>query len=584
MVESSNSNESSGTPTYASERFKKPTWSVLVNAVEITDAILERVELGFGNDLSTAVFTLARTLTATGLPVKNDNVQIIVNGRSIFRGKIKIISKHVGRDGLRVSYVAHSNIINHNRDVVLSGAFNSSSSDFPGLLFTVKGIFNKIGMAVEGTPNIYPGTVNITDQTKLNAVESVLGKIGNYKLYYDMETDKLIVYALNSGGINQRSFIIGKNILTRDINTSTENVVNRIIVVGPPTKIRRQVAINNTVIRSDASGRRAVSFRLVGQNISDIVVEGLTREQPKMEFYPGRSISKSMLVSPFNPIELPVFTFGTDETEEKDDELLQNVILSQERYTAEWTTLGVSIEERSSNQKTIFLNEVPKMWFSLQTSGKVPNRLLGIGAPSNPEALSNVSLFDGYEYTVGSIRVSYTVETSKPVVTVGSGSVTRSITDSQYQIVVDNISGVSNQAAVISQMSIRAAAELAKLNVPDVSGTIRIIGDETVDLRQAILFEGDTLDILHVTHSFTNGFTTDVTLTNENLRVNAIGLPTRPSGGRRNTSDSENDRRRTLSIRSLAFNTAEQKLKPAKNEKKDPEKAKLEFPNAVYKK
>ena len=589
MSESGNSSSASGTPLYSSERFKQPTWSVLVNAAEVADAILERVELGFGNDLSTATFTLPRDPSSGGLPVKNDAVQVIVNGRSIFRGKIKIVNKHIGRDGLRVTYTAHSNIVELNRSVVLAGAFNSRNSDFPGLIFTSIGIFNQIGVSVANAPNIYPGEINITDQPKLAAVESVLGKIGNHKLYYDMETNSLIAYALGTGGINQRSFIVGKNVMGRDINTSTENVVNKVIVVGPPIQVSRRIAVNNTTIRSDSNGRRAVSFTLNGLNIRDIVVEGLTREQPKLEFDSEKRVSKAMLISP-NPIQLPEFDFSSDDTKfrvvpDEEDFQLREVILSQSNYSPVWSKIAVNIVQRNDSSVTVFLSEVPKMWYAKGIKGTVLNRTLGLDAPEfDPNGTRTVEIFDGYNYSVGSLRVSYTVDGNKPTATAGSGDIVRSITDGQYQIFINNISGFSNASSVLSQMSRRATAELAKLSVPDISGTIRVIGDETIDLRQSVVFEGDVLDILHVSHSFTNGFTTDITLTNEKLRLNAISLSTGGSGQASGGRESERDRRRTLLIQNSGADILRKKNQQANDEQKKPGEEKPQFPYAIYKK
>lgn len=588
MVESGNSNQASGEPLYSSARFKQPTWSVKVNNVEVSDAILERVELGFGSDLSSAVFTLPRDPSTPGSPDIDDDVQVIVNTRSIFRGKIKIITKHIGRDGLRLTYTAHSNIVNYNRTTVLAGAFNTENSDYPGLLFTTLGIFNKIGVSADNTPNLYPGDVNITDQTKLASAESVLSKIGNYKLYYDMETDRLVVYSLGTGGVNQRSFIVGKNVLARDINVSTENIVDRVIVVGPPMQVRRRSAVNNTIIRTDSSGRRAVSFSLGGRNIRDIVVEGLTREQPKLEFDSEVRVSKAMLIQP-SPIELPEFDFSGEDTkfevvQNDEDFQLREVVLSEKHYQSTWSVMSVSIEQDGLDRITVFLSEVPKKWYAKTIKGKVLNRSLGLGAPDfDPDAERTVEILDGYNYHVGSLRVTYTVDDTKPVVGSGSGVVVRSITDGQYQILVDNANGFSNLSAVLSQMSVRASAELAKLNTPDISGTVRIIGDETVDLRQSLVFDGDALDIVRVVHSFTNGFTTDVTVTNEKLRLNAISLPA-SSSGRSRASESERDRRRTLLIQNASADILRKKNQQTQNEQKKPGEEKPQSPWTIYKK
>lgn len=588
MVESGNSGSASGSPAYASERFKMPTWSVLVNASVVADAILERVELGFGSDFSTAIFTLPRDPSSLGNPVKNDNVQVIVNGRSVFIGKIKIISKHIGRDGLRLTYTAHSNIVAFNRVTILSGAFNSEGSDYPGLLFTVSGIFNQLGISAAGTPGIFPGDINVTDQTKLAAAESILNKVGNYKLYFDMNADTLHVYSLGSGGINQRSFLIGKNILNRDVNISTENIVDRVVVVGPPIQVTRRIPLHldDEDIRTDANGRRRVAFRLTGVNVRDIAVEGMSREQPKIEYDVRKSVSKAMLISP-NPIDLPDFDFTGDfsnfkEVDDDEDETLHRVILSESNFRTDWSTVSVSLEQDGPNSVVVFLSAVPKIWYAKTIRGVVLNSTIGI-TPDGPDDTTTVEIFDGYRYHVGALRVTYTVDSAKPTASSGSGAIMRSITDSQYQIIINSLSGFNNTTFVLNQMSTRAAAELARLNVPEISGTIRVLGDETIDLRQSVVMDSETLDILHVTHNFTNGFTTDVTITNEKLRLNAISLPA-VGGGRGRLTDSERDRRRGLLIQNSNADILRKKNQQLENEAKLHGEELSQMPWAVYKK
>jgi hypothetical protein len=168
--------------------------------------------------------------------------------------------------------------------------------------------------------------------------------------------------------------------------------------------------------------------------------------------------------------------------------------------------------------------------------------------------------------------VTYTIDGSKPVVSVGGGAVTRSITDSQYQIVADGVTGYNNSAFMTQAMLDRANAELEKLNTPSITGTVTILGDETIDLRQTITYKGETLDVVHVSHDFTNGFTTSVSVTNESLRLNNIFfVGSSGSRGRGKNAETEKDRRRGTAIFHEAIKSEEQRNLTKKRSEKTQE-------------
>lgn len=574
MSESSNSSSVSEAPEFSSVRFSNPTWSVAVNGSPVSDAILEKVEVGFGSDFSTASFTLPRSPETMGNPVEGDSVDVIANGELIFRGKIRVKTDIWDRSGLKISYTATSDIITFNAGTIIDGAFNDENSDYPNLIFTALGLFNVLGIGASGVPNIYPGSVNVTDQSKLTAAESILSKIGNYKLYYDMPTGQLYVYQLGTGGINTRSFITGKNVLRYNINKSTENVVDSVIVVGPRAQSTVRQPVNNAVIGSDSSGRRLVTFTLSGLNVRDIQVEGLTREKPEIEFDAHTLVNRAMFVSTSGEISF-IPTFDDDSTVQNDDFRPRPIILSQTSNTPEWQSVGVEIEYVNKNLAHVFVSEVPKIWYANTITGEVPNSSIGLGDDGN----STVTILDDYVYTVGSLRATYTVDGSKPTSTVGSGTIVRSITDSQYQITVNSVTGVNNTAFILGLMAVRAQAEYARTHLPQISGTITVKGDETIGLRHTILLDEDLLDVLHITHDFTSGFTTSVSLTNERLRTNAIPPFIR---GSQRTGDTERERRSRFRIEEVKADVFRNRNAQSGSDKKKDQEPPVTGPYAVY--
>ena len=174
----------------------------------------------------------------------------------------------------------------------------------------------------------------------------------------------------------------------------------------------------------------------------------------------------------------------------------------------------------------VFISDVPKVWFSNTIVTFVDKEKIGIvrevieagfseflGGPDKVK----VSVLTQIQWGRGAIRVTYTEDETCPQVSSGSGIIERTITDSQYQIFVDNISEppFDNETEVLNLMQERADAELDKLNRPSIGGTIIIPGDETVDLKSTVLVNGVKLDVTAVTHNFQRGYTTSIALTNE---------------------------------------------------------------------
>ena len=167
------------------------------------------------------------------------------------------------------------------------------------------------------------------------------------------------------------------------------------------------------------------------------------------------------------------------------------------------------------------------MWYSAMKQGNVNRATVGQkSATFGGGGTLSVQILLHYDFYVGSVEVEYLVDSAPPVVTVGSGTPAKSITDTQYEIVSNSsttsLSGGSgsmfsgtNVGSVDTRMRARALAELAKANIPPISGNLTVIGDETIDLRSSVSIKGQLLEVSHVSHSFQNGYITTISLTNE---------------------------------------------------------------------
>lgn len=548
-TESANSNVLSATPTIdlTESHFTTPTWSVEVNSILEPRAHLARVELGYGNDVSNATFEIHEDPDTGSFPVYNDDVEIFINGRSMLEGKIKGITKMLSTGGLGKRFTVLSNITQYQEKVVdTEDSTWNDQQDTENLdenKSTAREILSAIlGYIPSGTPDEIPGELHLNDQTKLDATDTVLRKLGNYRLYFNKDTELLEVYTFGQGGDVTRQFVKGKNLIQYNITENRENVVDKITLIGAKKLIRSRRIMNfsETELQPDSSGRLQPSFILNEVGVQDIDVEGTQRAEPLIEYQTDIEVvpedmvtlSGDSLGNPDNNTILdeipswPFFPLAQKYGNAKGDNGIRHPIRSIQIASATFDPIGVSIVYNTPNQARVFLGQAPQVWEQQTVSAFVERRTVGIpeeGAIAL-EVLTRLSWFPG------SLRISFTVEQDPPQTIIGSGTVERTITDTQYQIFQNIISEQTfdNESEVLAVMQTRAQAEYDRLNRPEISGTITVLGDETIDLKSTVLVDGQQLDVVRVVHDVASGYTTEVTLTNEKFAATIRERISRP--------------------------------------------------------
>jgi len=575
--ESSDSNVASATPTLDENatRFTNPTYEVYINGVLWPTAILSSVELGFGSDLSTASFVIP--VDPRGLvPELNEPVLVYINSRLLFKGFISIKNDSIASNGLQINYVCHSNIIELTRETLYSTDVRSVNTMFnvPDTtpenmailrnVASVNDILTKLG--ISGGLNEYPGYVDITDQTPLAAAELVISRVGNYRLYHDMVKDETSVYQFGSNGTVIRNFQFAKNIVSYKIDESYTDVIKKVTVIGALTKSTTTLIVN-PVGTIDADGRMIMSFQLSGTNIRDIQVVGTQKAKPKVNFdeeiqvtlgdFEGAGEPSAEFSAAFADTSFKWRTATGEVLNSSNYAALFPVVTDYSTYSPTRTALGAKVLYTDSDNATVFLNEIPKMWYGVFKKGNVKRATVGgklatfstqdnYGNWSTQDVFGNggtmeVEILLYYDFYTGTIEVEYTEDSPPPIVSVGSGEPAKSVTDTQYEIINNatplslsgwnnskfgsGMSNGSNSTDIYGKMRARALAELAKAQIPPISGNVTVVGDETIDLRSAIKVKGQNLEISHVSHSFQNGYTTTVSLTNEPFVKNIIFAP-----------------------------------------------------------
>ena len=522
------SNELAATPTFDQtiSKFATPTWSVKINGITNPNAILTSVELGFGSDVSNAVFTVHGDPEGGGFPVFNDVVEVIVNGRLVLKGKIKGISSRVSISGLTKTFTAISNISQFMEKVVPpeKSHFNSQRN-FQSLNLNklrAPAIISQIlGSIPSGTPDEFPGEVHVTDQTTLDAVDTVIRKLGNYKLYFNITSESLEVYRFGQGGNNTRQFIKGVNIIDYNIVENQQGVVDKVTVIGPPRNIRRRDLVPTSSLAEvrDSSGISRGSFVVNAKNVRELQVTGRAvyppsyQEDVNLEVLPG---DMGIIATPPDKFpKWPVVSGSISPYGADGDFSFRHTIKNIGFGIIRDVDVDAAPEYIDPDSVRMFISELPEV-HNVSTRGAfVDNKEVGIVGGFGSK--TRVEVQTGHTVGRASVFVTYTHDGDSPQVSVGSGTIERSITDSQYQILIDAVPGqtFNNETEILALMQKRAQAEYDVLHRPKISGTITVIGDENIDLRSTVSFGSQLLDVIKVIHNFTNGFTTQVALTNE---------------------------------------------------------------------
>lgn len=538
-VESSDSSSANATPTFpdytaGADRIKQFTYDVKINGIRFNDAMLTTVELGYGTAPAVARFVLPRDpypavsvgysgysgqsdysgfawsgVSGTsgfsgfsGLPTDGMSVEVVVNSRSIFKGKIKNIERQIGSNGKAVSYIAYSDIIKYMERSLTLGEVQSYKNSY---------------------------NIDCSDQTPLQAFETIANYLGNYRVYYDMNTGEISRYALGTG-FQTRKVELGKNVIEWAVTEDTVNVVKKVTVIGGVAKYRTSWTTPAWRPLGYGEQQDILYETIIGWNISDVRVEACQSISAPQIFYKEEL---SVVPSDFeNRTEWPPSTVyfdaygGTGEqTVEGSVEPRKPVDGEVKAPPVEWQGAGTQIEYDTVNyggqkvpvKATVILSSKPKVLTpDIQFLGTATRKGRVTGEDYR---LEDVSVANPTIERKANTRMSWTYEDRFPsAISAGTGTPSRTVTDSSYQPYIDGITG--ERINPFPQMSQRAYGELAKVNRPVIGGRIQILGDETMQLKTLLDCQGVLLDIIRVTHNFTNGFTTDIELTNEKFRIN----------------------------------------------------------------
>ena len=587
------SNILSETPTVdtTESHVQKPTWEVRINGSPDTRIFLKQVTLGYGSTFSTAVFSIEEDPDTGSFPAYNDAVEVDINSLNVFKGKIKGITSRISQGALNKLFTAISNITELTEKVVdpKNSKFNQSTVPEEDRLNVAQILTEILGYTPAGSPTDDPGAVSVTDMTQLDAVQTVVNKVGNFKLFWNKDTNLVELYRFGQGGDVTRRFEKGVNIIDFGITENRQGVVDKLTIVGPARAIRKRELVG-TSLAPDENGVYKQSFTITGTNVRELIVEGQFRDRPFIEVNGDLQVlPEDMGITALTATaetreeinqnigdlntELDTITsnpqFDQSNTLQKKAAKVEDDITSEQgklqSLLAEWpffglaevgnikrdvgfrhavktiipsltlfSSVGTSFEYNTEKtEATGFLSNVPRIYFHETISANVDKEKLGLSGGGALGDTIRVAVLTRLEWARGQVRVTYTDSGDCPQVSVGSGTVERTISDSQYQITQNNIDvspSINNEDEVLDLMLERAEAEFEKVNKPSIGGTISVLGDETIELKSTVLVNSTKLDVVSITHSFERGFTTTVSLTNEpfiSISTTRVSVPER---------------------------------------------------------
>jgi hypothetical protein len=498
----------SGTPTYDVTHYLKPTWKIYIGGIEQTDAVIERVELTYGPTLSSANFYIPKNPTTPGLPDANkQTVVIYINDKKVFNGYLMKKENVINAGDLRVSYTAVSKLWDYTKETV-NHIFNEQSGDHVSSI-DVRTILRDSSCPYEVLPSrfIY-GEQNVADLTRLELMASMLRYVGNYKIYCDSEGQ--ISYYKVGDPINIRTFEIGKHILNNNVTKDITDKVDQVTVLSDYIQytniykyytgggriwttgvIGDRATLNDTIGKKD-DGRIYMQKTIYGTNISNVKVEARVNSKPVViTTVPNIQISPSHC-------GLNLWSDGSSEGKFS--------IWQYQTFTPDWQTVSTEIDYSHYGSYATLTFPVPVVYYP-----RIGNYIATFKKPSGDISLGVSIFFEPYE-SIGDIRISYTHQGNRISYTIGSGTIKRTLYDgvAPYSINLPDESD-SNLSDVNNYITERAQVEYDKLSKAIEGGSLTVLGDETIDLRTQV----NGLEVMRVVHDFSNGFITNLDLTNE---------------------------------------------------------------------
>jgi len=523
-----------GTPTYNLQTLATvPDWKIYIDGVENTDAILDRVELVYGPEMSIADFHIKSNPSTSGLPdADKQSVVIYINDRKVFTGDLVKRTNIYNPTELRVNYQALSSLWQYSRYPVTNN-FNEFAKPW-------ESVSNHTVLIYSGCPWALPyrkiyGPVNVAGYTKLDLMDNMATQAGNYKIHCD-ENGNVSYYRIGNAKYT-RTLEVGKHILNQNLSVDKSDTVGQVRVHSDYERVTAYKEISydgiEGAVRLDVSYYQLptpieINLGYNQKQIQDVQVFARMGQPPRVteyltdiELQPGHC---------YEGVTSTVLTKWADGDVTEDGEVSyiagsegRYPVKSYEEFEPEWQSFPATVEYAQDGQSaTVKLQGTPVAYntkislytakfYSQDGSGNTVESTLPVYIWNKPTAYAT-EIVIVYSYLANRMSSSY-----------GSSLAIRSYYEGVQPYSIDLPSHIdslympgvarSNLSEVQSYLTSKAISEYLRLSQDDNRGSITIIGDETLKLRTKV----NDMEVVRVTHEFTpsSGFLTHLDLTTE---------------------------------------------------------------------
>jgi hypothetical protein len=481
-TESANSNEVIVTPTFVKD--KSASYKVYINGTHRTDAILKQVELVYGPSFSTATFELLKPVASA--PITGDEVIVTIRNKRVFLGTIVIIDDILEETNQSINYTAVNRLWNLTHTTATRD-FNTQEDQEAGIIYNTIGILSLSGLPITGAPTIWPGAVSIRDQSQLDAMTTIMGYCGNYKIHCDA-FGNIQYYHFGTGP--NRVFEVGKQILAQNIRTDITDKVDKVTIYRETSASITQQFIVDTSTLTPSGWRKGYYYigSCTGYRVNSVTVEILTKPLPEITYAQGVEVLPGHCKKPGLISGISKWSDGSTDAKAP--------VASINYPPAAWTSANAEVEYVGRDLAYVWMPFNTQLSNPRIQTTKYNATFWDIVAGAPVERIERVEIDDNFQWESTLLRITYSLEsTTTQWASAGSGSILRTTHDSNEDV----------------DLSSRASVEFDKYSKPTIGGEILLLGDETIELMSRV----NGYDIQRISHDFTEGFTTRVSLTNE---------------------------------------------------------------------
>ena len=551
------------TPSYDVSHYLNPDYEIKVDGTTNSDLILERVDISYGPEFSTASFYTIENPTSVVLSPAKQVITVYINSRLVFTGYLVGRTNVYNSSELKVTFEAISKLWDYVQDTT-GEIFNEEGSIDNSI--SIRSVLRKVGCPWATLPSsqLY-GEVDVRDQTPLNVMTDMLNYAGNYKIYTNPSGE--VSYYQVGSPIYNRTLELGKHIISQNITTNIVDLITDVTVYSSKkekTTYRRYnfasatplwhwidgtlTRVDNSNIRVGDNGELSVLLTIDADQISNVKVYARINKPPRVDknynnvallpthiknldygdisyldtLHGDDEDGNPRAYSSYTPSDLSSRVAYRLKLWEDGTEESKFSVYSYQEYSNQWEEVGANVVYNSDNSHASIKVPAPISYKKVLKEYTATFITTDETSGDTQEEDTKVWVMLQPEQYLADIMVVYTYKQSESSSSKsnGTGGLRRTYHENvtPYDIntpgEIDYRSDIldrDNSSDVLSYIGSKAQSEIDKSSFPVVGGSLTTLGDETLDLRTQV----NGYEVMRVVHDFSSGdYITQLDLTN----------------------------------------------------------------------